>query len=80
MKANITYKDGVQIITKRTNGKSIATLRYTNGETETVLASFPTLLRAKVDVTIKAHYSAKIKSLADLAREINANARRNKTR
>lgn len=80
MKANITYKDGVQIRTQRINGKSIATLRYTNGETETVSASFPTLLRAKVDVTIKEHYSLKIKSLADLAREINANARRNKTR
>lgn len=78
MKTNITYKDGVQIITKRTNGKSIATLRYTNGETETVSASFPTLLRAKVDVTIKAHYSAKIKELAQTAREINENAGKRK--
>ena len=78
MKTYTTFKDGVKITTQRINGKSIATLRYTNGETETVLASFPTLLRAKVDVTIKAHYSAQIKSLADLAREINASARRNK--
>lgn len=80
MKTYTTYKDGVKITTQRINGKSVATLRYSDGTIENVRATFPTLLRAKVDVTIKAHYSAKIKNLADLAREINANARRNKTR
>lgn len=81
MKANnktkTTYRDGAIITTERTGGKYIATIRYTqSGERETVKATFAKLLTAKVDMAIKNHYSAVIQNLAQVARSINANARK----
>ena len=76
MKAQITFKDGVKITTKRTNGKYDAMIDYPKGGTEYVFATYPTLLKAKVGVAIKEHWSNVIKGLAEIARRINANALR----
>lgn len=79
MKTYTTFKDGVKITTKRTNGKYIAIINYRSGDVETVTATFSTLCRTKAELAIKLHFSGVIKSLADVARSINANARRNNT-
>lgn len=76
-KTKTVYRDGAIITTERQGGRYIATIRYTqSGDRETVKATFAKLLSAKVDVAIKNHYSAVIQSLAQTAREINANARK----
>lgn len=79
MKTKTTYRDGAIITTERVHGKYVATIRYTgSGDRETVKATFSTLLKAKVEQTIKKHYSDKIKELAKTAREINENAGKRK--
>lgn len=80
-KTKTTYRGGAIITTERVNGKYVATILYTgSGDRETVKATFAALLRAKVEQTIKKHYSDKIKELAKTAREINENATKGKKR
>lgn len=73
-----TCRDGAIITTDRIGGKYIATIQYSGGDRETVKATFATLLKAKVETSIKNHYTAMVKDLAQTARAINANARHNK--
>ena len=61
-------------------GKKVAEITFKNGDSITVIASFATLLDAKVKVAIKEHYSNVIAGLAKIAREINESARRNRMR
>ncbi len=72
------YRDGarVQIIKVDTiKGRYVAIVNF-NDTHIFLLSTFPTLLRAKVDVVIKEHYSNVIANLAKVAREINNNARK----
>lgn len=61
-------------------GKKVAEITFKDGGSITVMASFATLLDAKVKVAIKEHYSNVIAGLAKTAREINESARRNRMR
>ena len=61
-------------------GKKVAEITFKDGGSITVIASFSTLLDAKVKVAIKEHYSNVIAGLAKVAREINESARRNRMR
>ncbi len=72
-----TYNTGAKVTTVKKQGKWVATIDF-GGVTTVEIASFPTLLKAKVDVAVKRHWSMVIKALADTAREINATARRNR--
>lgn len=75
------YRDGAKVqITKvdTIKGRYVAIVNFKDTHIF-LLSTFPTLLRAKVDVIIKKHYSAVIQSLAQTAREINANARKKST-
>ena len=76
------YRDGAEVTIAKTDSIKGRYLAFVNfGEKITVLmATFPTLLRAKVDVDIKEHYSNVIANLAKTAREINESARRNRMR
>ena len=71
-----TFRDGAVITTERKSGKYIAIIAYKNGDKDVVKSTFALLLEAKVAMTIKNHYSEIIKSLAQTARDINANAKR----
>ena len=61
-------------------GKKVAEITFKDGGSITVIASFATLLDAKIKVAIKEHYSNVIAGLAKTAREINESARRNRMR
>ena len=82
MKAKVYYKDGVQVTMQNIDGikgRVFAFLKFKgNDKVVALMATFPTLLRAKVDVYIKEHYSNVIANLAKTAREINESARRNR--
>lgn len=71
-----TFRDGAVITTERKSGKYVAIITYKNGDKDVVKSTFALLLEAKVAMTIKNHYSAVIQSLAQTAREINANVRK----
>jgi len=84
MTTKVYYKDGVQVTMQnidRIKGRVFAFLKFKgNDKVVALMATFPTLLRAKVDVYIKEHYSNVISNLAKTAREINESARRNRMR
>lgn len=76
-----TLMDGAKVAyTHGQYGKKIAEITFKDGGSVTVIASFATLLDAKVKVAIIEHYSNVIAGLAKTAREINESARRNRTR
>ena len=69
--------DGAKVAyTQGQYGKKVAEITFKDGGSITVIASFATLLDAKIRVAIKEHYSMVIANLAKTAREINNNARK----